>query len=453
MKRVLIVEDLSSLAEQYAYDLGRMGPFDAAIAKNGGDALRVLETELFDCVLLDLEMPGVDGFEFLHTIRDQGLTTPVVVYTGTGDYARCVRAVKLGAFSFLDKSEPMERVVQVLRNAMESATMQERIVRLERAIDDETVIVGESGAVRSMRATIAKLAPVPSPVLITGESGTGKELVARELHRLSGRSRGPFFAINAAALPETLVESELLGHEKGAFTSADRARRGAFETAGGGTLFLDEIGELPLSMQARLLRVLEEETIMRVGGERSITVDARVVAATNRDLAAEVEAGRFRRDLYYRINVHEVRVPPLRDRPSDIALLVDHFVRTLSAKLGRKPIPVDESLAKALTGMKWRNNNVRELRNAVERMLIFAEGSTLGPELLARVGGAGTGTGGPSQATSFQDQKREAERRIVSRALERNDWHVTQTAEALGLADHASLLKIMRRLGIQKPER
>jgi two-component system nitrogen regulation response regulator NtrX len=292
---------------------------------------------------------------------------------------------------------------------------------------------------------------IPSPVLILGESGSGKELVARDLHRLGPEPRAPFIAVNSAALPENLVESELFGHERGAFTGASSMRRGSFEAAGRGTIFLDEIGELPLAAQAKLLRVLEEREVTRLGGNRAVAVEARVVAATNRDLEAEVAAGRFRRDLFYRLNVHVLRVPPLRDRLSDLPELASRFVETLSDRFGIRPKRLSGDALEVLMGYDWARNNVRELRNAVERMIIAADGDVLRPdhipvEILEQ-------SHVPPGPRTFHALRAEAERQIVTAALERNGWHVSRTADELGLADHASLLKIMRRLNVKRGEK
>src|SRR6266540_4076304 len=298
MTTVLVVDDIAAMAEQYAYDLKRVGGYEALIARSGRDALDILEREVVDCVILDLEMPGMDGFEVLRAMERRGFRIPVIVYTGTGTYDRCIQAVRLGAHAFIDKAEPMERVVQEVEHALE----RERL-------DSEAPLVGASPAMQRLKDAIARVAKIPSPVLIAGESGSGKELVAQELHRRGANPKGPFIAINSAALPENLVEDELFGHERGAFTGANALRKGAFEAASGGTLFLDEIGDLPSAAQAKLLRVIEQRQVSRLGGNRTIAVDARVVAATNRDLEAEVQAGRFRQDLYYRLNVHALRVP------------------------------------------------------------------------------------------------------------------------------------------------
>jgi len=446
MSLVLLVEDVAALREQYAYDLARLGGHVTRGAASVAAALELLREDTFDCVVLDLELPGGDGFELLEKLRAQRNPVPVIVYTGTGDYDRCVRAVKLGAYGFVDKAEPMEKVLREIENAIERSGLRAEVSELRSRLDEESPLIGESRAMALLRDAIARLAPIPSPVLVVGESGTGKELVARELHRL-GRDGRPFRAVNCAALPSELVESELFGHERGAFTGADRARRGAFEAAGNGTLFLDEVGELPAPAQAKLLRVLEEEVVVRVGGEREIAIGARVVAATNRDLDAEVAASRFREDLLFRLNVHVVTVPPLRERTSDVPLLVRHFLGATARRFGQREKRATEEALAALRARDWRRNNVRELRNVVERMVIATDGEAIDADTVPPDRAA---TGGTGDRGTLKDQKADSERRIVLEALERNDWHVTRTAAELGLADHAVLSKIMKRHGLRK---
>lgn len=456
MTRILVVDDVLAMAEQYAYDLQRLGGWRVRIATSGPEALEALRDEELDCVILDLEMPGMDGFEVLRRMREMGLDTPVIVYTGTGDFDRCVRAVRLGAFAFIDKAEPVQRVVQEVRNALERGRLVDEVKTLRARLDAETSLIGSSPAMQRLREEIRRLAPIPSPVLILGESGSGKELVARDLHALGADPKQPFVALNCAALPENLVESELFGHERGAFTGADRQRKGAFERAGRGTLFLDEIGELPLAAQAKLLRALENREITRVGGDRTVAVEARVVAATHRDLERAVEEGTFRRDLLYRLNVHVIRVPPLRERLSDVPELVEHFLTQLCARFGMRKKRVSPDALAALCRYRWEKNNVRELRNAVERMLIASDGEVIEVDDVPAdvLVGAAAQPGGAAAAAdrprTYQERKAEAERAIVLEALHAHDWHITRTAEALGLADHASLLKIMRRLGIRR---
>ncbi len=453
MARILIVEDVPALSEQYAYDLHRLGGHEAVAVSGGGEAIAFLEKEIVDCMILDLEMPGVDGFEVLKTLEERRIEIPVIVYTGTGNYERCVRAVKLGAYSFIDKAEPIERVVREVENALEKSRLVHEVEELRDQLGGSTTLLGKSRIMVALRRSIEKVAPVPSTVLITGESGSGKELVARELHRLSGR-KGIFLAVNSAALPESLVESELFGHEKGAFTGADRIRRGAFESATGGTLFLDEIGELPPAAQAKLLRVLEQDTVMRLGGKQPIRIDTRVVAATNRDLSVEIEGGRFRQDLYYRLNVHALPVPSLRERLSDVPLLAAHFLATLSKRMGMARKEIEPEAIKLLERYDWRRNNVRELRNMIERMMIASEGKVIeAGDVPVEVLSTGTGGRNAPAPGTLSALRGAAEREIVLKALDRNDWHITKTAANLGLADHSSLLKIMKRHGIKRPRR
>ena len=453
MTHVLVVDDVPAMAEQYAYDLKRVGSYHTIVAAGGEAALDVLAREPIDCVVLDLEMPGIDGFEVLRRLQQRGIDTPVIVYTGTGSYDRCVQAVRLGAYGFVDKAEPIERVVQEIQNAVSRGRLVNELRTLRSRFDGETPLIGDSAPMRSLRDAIARVAPIPSSVLIVGESGTGKELVARELHRQGPGAKTPLVAVNSAALPEQLVESELFGHERGAFTGADRLRRGAFENAGAGTLFLDEVGELPLPAQAKLLRVLEERKVMRVGGDRAIQVTARVIAATNRDLDREVEGRRFRQDLYYRLNVHMLRVPPLRERLSDVPLLVDHLLRSIASHLGVRPKTIAPDAVALLAAYDWRRNNVRELRNCLERMMIASDAASIGgadvpPEIRGEEGDEAADASAPPG--TFKALRAQAERQIVLGALDKHDWHVTRTAEALGLADHSSLLKIMRRHGLSK---
>jgi two-component system nitrogen regulation response regulator NtrX len=451
MTVVLVVDDIPTMTAQYAYDLKRLAGYEVLTAADGGRALDLLSGAPVDCIILDLEMPGMDGFEVLRSLDRLGSEVPVIVYTGTGNYERCAQAVRMGAYGFIDKAEPMERVVQEVEAALERRRLRAEVAGLRKKLAAESSLAGSSPALTRLRESIVRVAPIPSTVLIVGESGSGKELVARDLHRLGPWPGGPFLAINSAALPEQLVESELFGHERGAFTGAASTRKGAFESAERGTLFLDEIGELPLTAQAKLLRVLEERRVTRLGGSRSIAVEPRVVAATNRDLDGEVAAGRFRQDLYYRINVHVVRVPPLRERLSDIPELAARFIATICDRFGIRPKKLSGEALDVLMGYDWSQNNVRELRNVIERMIIASDGDSLRVEhvpsdILDR---SRVPTVAAAGEQTFQRLRQEAERQIVIAALERNEWHITRTAEELGLADHASLLKIMRRLDVK----
>jgi two-component system nitrogen regulation response regulator NtrX len=454
MTLILVVDDVPALREQYGYDLKRLGGYEVVTAADGNQALDLVRSAAVDCLILDLEMPGMDGLEVLRRLDQQGSEVPAIVYTGTGNYERCIAAIRLGAYSFIDKAEPMERVVQEIESVLERKRLRAEVAALQRRLDATSSLVGSSAAILGLREAIGRVARIPSPVLILGESGSGKELVARDLHRSGAHPEAPFIAVNSAALPENLVESELFGHERGAFTGASATRKGAFETAGRGTLFLDEIGELPLPGQAKLLRVLEDRQVVRLGAHRPIAVEARVVAATNRDLETEIATGRFRQDLYYRLNAHVLRVPPLRERRSDIAELATRFVAAMCQQFGLRPKKLSGDALEVLMGYDWSRNNVRELRNVVERMIIAADGEVLRPEHVPlEIQEESRPTARSVGDRSYQAQRTEAERQIVAAALERNSWHVTRTAQDLGLADHASLLKIMRRLNLRKEEK
>jgi DNA-binding NtrC family response regulator len=449
MSRILVIDDVQALADQYAYDLKRIGGHEVRISTSGGEALEGLKSDPADCIILDLEIPGMDGFAVLRALKHHGDDTPVIVYTGTGNFDRCIEAVRLGASGFIDKAEPMERVAQEVEHAIERHRLRREVFALQTRLGESTLI-GRSKAMADLRNTIARVAAVPSTVLIVGESGTGKELVARELHRLGANPTGPFVAINAAALPENLVESELFGHERGAFTGATGTRKGAFESAENGTLFLDEIGELPLATQPKLLRVLEQHTVTRLGSNKDLRVNARVVAATNRDLDQLVKEGAFREDLLYRLNVHVLRAPPLSDRREDVPLIAERFVEETCRQFGVLPKRLSPEAREVLVQYDWKRNNVRELRNVIERSVVAADGETIRAEdLPPEIRGAAPAATDAADG-AFQAQRTDAERKIVLAALEKHDWQITRTAESLGLADHASLLKIMRRLGVQR---
>src|SRR5438552_3572948 len=408
MTLILIVDDTPAMAQQYAYDLKRLAGFETLVARSGDEALDVLGREAVDCVILDLEMPGMDGFEVLRAMERRALNVPVIVYTGTGNFDRCVQAVRLGALGFIDKAEPMERVVQEIGQALARRRLEQEVAELRRGLGQDAALLA------------------PRPAVSVGESGSGKELVARELHRLGGRSSGPFIALNSAALPGELVESELFGHERGAFTGAVAARKGAFEAASGGTLFLDEIGDLSAAAQAKLLRVLEQREVTRIGGTRTIPVDARVVAATHRELEQDVKEQRFREDLFYRLNVHVLRVPPLRERLSDVPELAAHLLAATCARFSGRAKRLAAGAVEALMGYDWSRNNVRELRNVIERMVIATDRDELTandvPEEMR--GGKGVEGKDVKGKRTFQEQKVEAERQIILAALERNAWHI-----------------------------
>ncbi len=456
MSTILVVDDMKTIREQYAYDIKRKTDFQVLTAANGREALKSLEDEPIDLVILDLEMPVMDGLEMLESMKDDhSEEVPVIVYTAQGNFQRCVRAVKLGAYNFFDKNEvKLDQLIQIIENALERRRLTLENKDLRRVAGKDSPIVGISKPIQTLHNQIKKIAQVPSNIVIAGESGTGKELVAREVHRLSPRSNKPFVALNCAALPEHLVESELFGYEKGAFSGATKTTKGKFELANGGTLLLDEVGDMPLSVQAKLLRVLQENEVTRLGGgSEVIPIDVRVISATNQDLRKAIEEEKFREDLYYRICTHVINVPPLRDRLEDVEPLTYHFVELTCERFGIPTKHIHRDTILALQSYDWSNNNVRELRNIVERMIIQCDGDTILPEHIPSdiQNGSSKAIDLDSDKT-YQDLKRDAEREILIKALEANDWHITNTAKQLDIANHSNLLKMMRRLDIERPE-
>ncbi len=454
MSTILLVDDLKTIREQFAYDLQRKTDWEIITAANGREALDMLADREADVVILDLEMPVMDGLQALETMTTQGFSDiPVIVYTGAGSYERCVKAVQLGAYNFFDKDEvSIEQLIRAIENALEHRQLKQENQALRRAARQDSPIIGESLAIRELRSHIKKVAQIPSNVLILGESGTGKELVARELHSHSPRSKRPFVAVNCAAIPENLVESELFGYERGAFSGAAKTTKGKFEVATGGTLFLDEIGDMPYSVQAKLLRVLQEGEMTRLGGEgRVIKIDVRVVTATHRDLETLVAEEIFRRDLYYRICTHMVRVPALRERLEDVGPLTLFFMERICERFGSPQKLIARETIQILQAYDWRQNNVRELENIVERMIIRCDGPQLLPEHVPPDIRESVVAPEVTPEKTLPELKAEAEHQIILRALQNNEWHISNTARALGLSNHSNLLKIMRRLGIKRP--
>ena len=330
----------------------------------------------YDVIVLDIWLPGIDGLTTLARLRERRVDAPVVMISGHGNIESAVRAIKMGAFDFVEKPLSLEKTVLVVGNAVRQRQLEAENRALRAHVDKRLTMVGESYVMAQLREQVAMAAPTNGRVLIFGENGTGKELVARSIHSLSRRRAGPFVEVNCAAIPEELIESELFGHFKGAFTGAVSDRRGKFEAADGGTLFLDEIGDMSLKTQAKVLRALQEQIVEPVGGTTSVKVDVRILAATNKDLPSEIRAGRFREDLYFRLNVIPIFVPPLRDRETDIPLLAEHFMAELAREYGRRPKRLDPGAATGLRSYRWPGN-VRELRNVIERLMIMVPGDTI----------------------------------------------------------------------------
>ncbi|MHC4471640.1 MAG: sigma-54-dependent transcriptional regulator [Planctomycetota bacterium] len=431
MEKVLIVDDEADIRETVDMIL-RYEKYETLLAKDGEEALGLLPEA--DLVLLDVKMPGMDGLEVLAEMKDRRPDVDVIMISGHGTIHTAVEATKLGAFDFIEKPLDRERVLLTLKNAASVRRLEKENVALRSRISERYRILGESPALAKILQTIDKVAPTQARVLVTGENGTGKELVARNIHERSQRWRGPFVEVNCAAIPRELIESELFGHEKGSFTGAVARRLGKFELADGGTIFLDEIGDMDAAAQSKVLRVLEDSAIERVGGDRPVAVDVRVLAATNKDLRGAVDDGSFREDLFYRLNVVPIHVPTLAERREDVPLLARHF---LTEAVLANDVEERTLLAEAeafLVRQSWPGN-VRQLRNLMERVAILANEPEIGPENLEehltprrpRVGDPIT------ECTSFEEFKNTSERLFLETKLIENDWNIKRTAESLGM--------------------
>ena len=382
MSKILIIDDQAPI-RRVLRDILENESYQVEDVSSGMDALQVIKEQEFDAIFCDIKMDGMDGIETLEAIRQES-DTPVIMISGHGTIDTAVEAIKKGAFDFIQKPPDLNRLLITLRNALDKKVLAAENKVLRKAVKIQNQMIGESQPMLDVKEMIEKVAPTNARVLIIGENGTGKELVARQLHELSTRSGGPFVEVNCAAIPSELIESQLFGHEKGSFTSAIKQKKGDFELADGGTLFLDEIGDMSLSAQAKVLRALQENKIVRVGGEKEIPVNVRILAATNKDLKTEIEKGNFREDLYHRLSVIVIQVPPLRDRKDDIPLLVGNFLEIIAQDMG-KPAPAFEPEAmEELKRFQW-TGNIRELRNIVERLVILC-GSTVTKEDVVRFG-------------------------------------------------------------------
>ncbi|MEJ2185258.1 MAG: sigma-54 dependent transcriptional regulator [Gemmatimonadota bacterium] len=442
MRSVLIVDDEANIRRM----LGRLlqgESYHTLEADGGRQALEQADAEDPDVVLLDLAMPGMSGMEVLRALRERSPDLPVVMISGRATLQDAVEATKLGAFHFIEKPLTPEAVLMTVKGAMELRRARELTSVAMRERGSLQELVGASEAMARTRELIQQAAPTEARVLLTGESGTGKELAAEALHSLSRRAEGAFVRVNSAAIPRELIESEMFGHEKGAFTGATSRHRGRFELADGGTLFLDEVAELGPEAQAKLLRALEAGEIERVGGRRPVPVNVRVIAATNRDLDQEMEAGRFRPDLYYRLNVVPIAMPPLRDRVDDIPALVDHLSSRLRERQGLDPPSVDDAALDLLRRYDWPGN-VRELANVCERLAILYPGGAVGAaEIAPMIPGA------PESAGSLTDHLEAEERRLITDALDAAGGNVAEAARNLQ-TDRPNLYRRMRRLGIDR---
>ncbi len=448
--RVLIIDDEAGIRQALKQVLEYEG-MDVRVASSGGEGITLYGEFRPHLVFLDVKMAGLDGLETLTRLKELDPNATVVMISGHGTIATAVDATQRGAFDFLEKPLDTDRLLVTVRNALSHAALVGENERLREATAGRYTMVGDSPALRTVRELIARVGPTNARVLITGENGTGKELVARALHEASPRRHRAFVEVNCAAIPSELIESELFGHMKGSFTGAFADRAGKFEQADGGTLFLDEVGDMSLPAQAKLLRVLQEGVVTRIGGAKAIQVDVRVIAATNKDLALEIAEGRFREDLLYRINVVEIPVPPLRERLEDIPALVAHFTQQLALSAGVAGRRFGDDAIARLQARPWPGN-VRELRNAVERALILAPGKVVTAADIDRLFPAPEGAIPPpeaSRAQTFESFKQEAERAFLQAKLREHDWNVSETARALKMP-RSNLYKKIERYGLTR---
>ena len=447
MASILIVDDEPGVRSSLSGVLRDEG-FDVEAAASGEECLDRATRAAYDVIVLDVWLPGVDGLVTLQRLRERKVDAQVVMISGHGNIESAVRAIKMGAFDFVEKPLSLEKTVLVVRNALRQRDLETENRALRARVDRQLVMVGESLAMRQLREQVETAAPTNGRVLVYGENGTGKELVARTVHQLSRRRNAPFVEVNCAAIPEELIESELFGHMKGAFTGAVADKPGRFEQATTGTIFLDEIGDMSLKTQAKVLRVLQEQVMERVGGTQRIKVDVRVLAATNKDLPSEIRAGAFREDLYFRLNVIPIFVPPLRDRQDDIPLLADHFMALMAAEYGRRPKRVAPEARARLQHYPWPGN-VRELRNVIERLMIMVPGDTITAQDLAFLSHDAVAVATPAAASTLtlHDAREQFERNYILQALAAQGGNISRTAEILGV-ERSNLYKKMKAYGI-----
>ena len=449
--RILIVDDEKSVRQMLRKVL-EYENYEPVEAADGAEGLESIQAGDFDAMMLDIKMPGMDGMEVLKKVVEVRPEVPVIMISGHGTISTAVEATKLGAFDFLEKPLDRDRVLLTLRNAVFAGKLAAEKASLEKELGKGFELVGESRAIQDLRKDIEKLAPTRASILLLGENGVGKGVVARSIHRHSDRSEERFVEVSCAAIPDDLIESELMGHEKGAFTGAATRKPGKFELANGGTIFLDEIGDMSPRVQAKVLRVLEEQEFERVGGTATLKVDVRVLAATNKDIPDLISKGEFREDLYFRLNTVTINIPPLRERRDDIALLAEHFIKIYCEMYGLKLKKMGPGVLETLEGYSWPGN-VRELRNIMERMVITSAGDTVVssdlPALCADIGAARQDFLG---SPTYDEFRRTSEKAFLERHLEANRWNISRTAEQLGM-QRSSLYKKMGSLGINPPEK
>ncbi len=449
MNSVLIIDDEIEICESIKMIL-EYEDYKVDYFTDAKEGLKNLEFNQYSVLLLDIQMPNMTGFEVLNEIKNKNIIINVIMISAHSSLENAVKATKLGAFDFIEKPIDREKLLISVRNACERTNLITENKNLKKNLETEQTMIGESKAYQLILQTINRVAKSDARILITGENGTGKELAAREIHRQSNRADKPFIEVNCAAIPNELIESELFGHEKGAFTGAQNKRIGKFESANKGTLFLDEIGDMSLQAQAKVLRAIEDGKIERVGGNNKIDVDVRIITATNKDLAKEIEAGNFREDLFHRLNVIPIIIPPLRERKDDIPLLIDHFIKTICRKNNFPLVKFDDSAITLLKNMHW-SGNIRELKNIIERIIIMIPKDEISSkDISGLLPDSTTKTDDFLNVTnSFQEFKEKAERAFILKQLQLNNWNISRTAEILGI-QRSHLYNKMKKYNIEK---
>lgn len=451
MNTIFIIDDEREICESIKMILEYEG-YKVNYSTSAQEGLNSLAENQVSCLLLDIQMPEMSGFEVLKRIKESNPSLSVIIISAHGSVENAVKATRLGAFDFIEKPIDRDKLLISVRNAVEKANLINENIEIRKSLEGEGEILGKSKAINNILRLIEKVAPLDTRVLITGENGTGKELVARAIHKLSQRKDKPFIEVNCAAIPNELIESELFGHEKGSFTGAVSQRIGKFELANKGTIFLDEVGDMSLQAQAKVLRAIEDGKIERVGGGKKIDVDVRIIAATNKNLKEEIEKEKFREDLYHRLNVIPINIPPLRERKEDIPILVESFADNITKKHKKPPVKFLDDAIKLLQEAEW-SGNVRELKNIIERIIIIIDKREISGKDIEFLFTPGKATLDDiiESSNSFQEFKEKAERAFILKQLNENNWNISKTAELLDI-QRSHLYNKMKKYGIEKGE-
>jgi DNA-binding NtrC family response regulator len=451
MKSILIIDDEKEICESIKMIL-EYEDYAVDYSTSAIEGIDKLTTGRFSCLLLDIQMPEMNGFEVLKKVKENNSPISVIIISAHGSIENAIKATKLGAFDFIEKPIDREKLLISVRNAVGQSNLINENKEIKKSLENEEVILGNSKAINGILEIIDRVAPIETRVLITGENGTGKELVAKALHKKSSRNDKAFIEVNCAAIPNELIESELFGHEKGSFTGAFQQRIGKFELANKGTIFLDEIGDMSLQAQAKVLRAIEDSKIERVGGAKKIEVDVRIIAATNKNLKEEIEKGNFREDLFHRLNVIPIHIPPLRERTDDIPILVEHFTKEILNKHKKPLIQFSQDAIKYFQGLQW-SGNIRELRNTVERIIILVDNKIISKKDIEFLFSSDQTSLGDiiDTSNSFQEFKEKAEKAFIVKQLNANDWNISKTAEILEI-QRSHLYNKIKKYGIEKEE-